>query len=319
MTLTMTLTTQSREIALELHRVLKEHDPARVRGDARGTVSVRMSALSARVSTALESTRAHKCDRAAELRERLADMRAALDAHKHRFAEGETWQKLHHGLQHKYEALAATLRAHRIQVPSLRPTNYARNAFHVAWGCFALILIELFLSPTGLLYVASGFAVYAWSMELLRRASPGFNKRVMRLYGPVAHPHEWHQINSATWYATALVVLASTGSTLLCLVSVAILTFADPAAALVGRRYGRIRLVHGRSLEGTATFALVALLVASAAGLVRGLPVSHAVAVAAGAAVLSALAELFSQRIDDNLSVPLAALAGAWGVMALLG
>ena len=44
-----------------------------------------------------------------------------------------------------------------------------------------------------------------------------------------------------------------------------------------------------------------------------------AVAIAAGAAAFGALAELFSQRVDDNLTVPLAAMVGAVVAASLVG
>ena len=96
-------------------------------------------------------------------------------------------------------------------------------------------------------------------------------------------------------------------------VAVTVLAFADPAAGLVGRRLGRIRLVHGRSLEGSLTFVVVGALVAWALLMVSyGSVTPHPVRMALGAAVCGGLAELFSRRLDDNLTVPLAAAFGAW-------
>ncbi len=320
MTTASSLTLGSREIALELHRLLKEMDPARWREEMRSAAVERIAALTARIVELLEATRALRTEKGADLRQRLADMRTFLEQHAVTArGDGEAWERLHRKLQHAYESLADGLRDYQVHVPSLRPTNYARNAFHVCWGLVALSLIQWVLTPTTLIYAASAFVVYAWSMEAGRRLSPRMNAWLMKYYGPIAHPHEWNQVNSATWYATALVILAATGSALLCLVAVAVLTFADPAAALIGRRFGRTKLVNGRSLEGSATFFVVGTAAATLVALFGvGLPLGTSLAVGAGASFVAALAELFSRRIDDNLSVPLAALAGGWLMAALL-
>ena len=59
-----------------------------------------------------------------------------------------------------------------------------------------------------MLVVAITFATYAWSMEIGRRVHAPLNAALMRLYAQVAHPHERTHVNSGTWYATALVLLA---------------------------------------------------------------------------------------------------------------
>ncbi len=321
MTAAPSLTAGGRDIALELHGMLRELDPARWRAEARAATAERLTGLAQRTQALLESTRAARDGKAAELRARLAAMRVSLEAQAAELRGGvDGWRARHKTLQQHYEAVASSLRDHRVHVPSLRPTNYARNLFHVVWGCVALSMIQWLLSPTALMWAAGGFTAYAWSLELIRRRSPAFNARVMALYGKVAHPHEWNQVNSATWYATALLGLSLTQSTMLCLVPVAVLTFADPAAALIGRRFGRIRLVHGRSLEGTTTFFIVGSIAAfCAAAFGQGVPTVAAVAIAAGAAAFGALAELFSQRVDDNLTVPLAAMVGAVVAASLVG
>ena len=106
---------------------------------------------------------------------------------------------------------------------------------------------------------------------------------------------------------------------LLVAVGVLVLGLADPAAALVGRRFGRTKLVNGRSLEGSTAFVVTAAL----AGLVLvrlyfpELGWGAALALAMGGAVPGALTELYSQRLDDNLTIPVAAGACAWLVASL--
>ncbi len=296
---------EDRALALQLHGVLSDIDPARWKDEAVAALRQRLQ----EIQRQLEEKKTHQ---------RLTEVSSALAAG---LAEVDTpaadprsrWLELKQRLQPAYEAMAASLRAERVPVPSLRPTNYARNLFHVGSATVAVVTIELLNSPLAILAIAVTWASFCWSMEVLRRRSAGANQMLMRFFAPVAHPHETHRVNSATWYATALVGLALTRSSALCVLAVAVLGVGDPLAALIGRRFGRVKLLHGRSLEGSLAFLLSAW--AAAFGLLlafHGLSPARALAVAGAGALAGALAELFSLRVDDNLSIPLcAALAGA--------
>jgi len=181
-------------------------------------------------------------------------------------------------------------------------------------------LLEYVFSLPVLVLVAGGFATVAWSLEISRRFSPAINRFCMWIFGKVAHPHEHHRINSATWYTSALVLLALTGSHLLGAVALVILGLSDPAASLVGRRWGRRVLINGRTLEGTVTFIIVGTIAGLAALLIWHPPGGWVapLALAFGAAVSGGAAELFCRRVDDNLVVPLAAAAGAAVVAMIL-
>jgi len=94
-----------------------------------------------------------------------------------------------------------------------------------------------------------------------------------------------------------------------------VLTLGDPVAGWVGRRFGRVQLVRGRTLEGSLAFLAVGFGSALAVtGLALERPWPELALVALGAAVSGSVAELLSVRLDDNLTVPLAAAGGAAAV-----
>jgi dolichol kinase len=230
----------------------------------------------------------------------------------------EAWTAFQKEVQPAYESLAQALRALAVPVPSVRPTNYTRSLFHVFCGIASLSLVRVLPGRSWLIGVSLSFAVAAWTMEIVRRQSNGFNERIMRLFGKVAHPHERYRVNSSTWYTSALALLALFAPLPAAEIAVIVLAFADPAAALVGRRHGRTRLRAGRSLEGTLAFFAVGTLV-SLAVLFAFHPLAFPamLALAAAAGVSGALAELFSTSLDDNFTIPVA-VAAAVGLVARL-
>lgn len=225
--------------------------------------------------------------------------------------ERSRWMEFRARVHPAYEELAETIG--HAELPSLRPTNYARSAFHVLTALVALLLVEYapwWLAAAVPISLASLF----WFLEATRRISDAWNARLMRFFKHIAHPHERYRVNSSTWYATALSLLALTGEPVAFASGVVVLGLGDPAAALVGRRFGRVELVNGRTLEGSATFVLV-----SFAAVMAVLAIWHAdyslatrIAISAASAVTGALAELICRRIDDNFAIPVAAGATAW-------
>jgi dolichol kinase len=264
-------------------------------------------------------------DRAEDLRSEdvateLSELRSVFADAKPQAAAGGSWAAYRERLQRAYDTLVGALRGLGLYAPVHRPTNYARTAMHVTTALTCLLLVEHVLSPLGMIVTAAVGAVACWSMELGRIFSSRLNEFLLWSMSAVAHPHERRHVNSATWYTTALLVLALLFTPKVVVVALAILGLADPAAGFVGRRWGRVRLVNGRSLEGTTTFFVVGTLAGLAALSIWHPEVRLGVAllIALAAAFTGAITELFSRRIDDNLSIPIAAAAGAWVVAAAL-
>ncbi|MCB9600878.1 MAG: hypothetical protein H6721_33135 [Sandaracinus sp.] len=298
----------------ELHATLLALDAARFRDAKRAELASRLQALRDRLSQAAASSelgdtaRARFAEIAEHLRSQLPDVSEAR----------ERWMRFRDELQPRYEALLVALREHAVHAPSLRPTNYVRNVFHVG-NALGVVALLVFLPSPWLIPLASAFFGLAVFLETSRRVSARWNDVLMKLFGPVAHPYEHYRVNSASWYVGALFVLAWMQRPMVAAVGVGVLGLADPAASIVGRRFGRHKLIHGRTLEGTTTFAIVGALVAAAVLLGFGTPILTALVVALVAGVAGALAELLSRRIDDNFSVPVLTAAAAWGVLSLFG
>lgn len=190
-----------------------------------------------------------------------------------------------------------------------RPANVARTSFHVASGLVSLAMLVLVKSRLWLVGISGAIALWGYSMEIARRLSPTINDRLMRLFSAIAHPRERHQVNSSTWYVSALLLMALFFPRRGAEVGVLVLALADPAASIVGRRFGRRQLAKGRSLEGTLAFFAVGFLAAAVWLVGRGAGLPLSAGVGAAVALVGALVELSSAQIDDNFAVPLSCAA----------
>lgn len=328
-TMSPALPLESERFARALHALLHELDPARWRDEREATLRVQLAQLQAQLSALASQYSEHADQRLEVTRARLHELEALLRSHAPdaltRAEElRDAWMRFRTSAMPAYEGLAASLKAVDVRVPSLRPTNYRRNAFHVLAAALCIGAAQLIphLTPWGfkpVMALAIGAAVIGWSMELGRRFSVQINRLLMWVFRPVAHPHEAHRVNSATWYVTALALLSLSRDPMLCSIALAVLGVADPAAAIIGKRFGHHRLANGRSLEGAAAFILSGTLAAWA--LISLLhpeqPAMRALALCAVAATSGGITELLIKRVDDNLAIPVSAAIAA-GLLGLL-
>ena len=113
-------------------------------------------------------------------------------------------------------------------------------------------------------------------------------------------------------WAAYIIFLLTGGDGLFFLVPILVLTVGDTAAAIIGQRYGRIRLEiteDGKTLEGSMAFIAFSFL--GALFLILGLaqmPLARSVAVAFAVAVGAAIIEALSTKGLDNLTIPIVAL-----------
>jgi len=326
------LRTASQDVANDLRALLEEIDPARWRDEFESAATARAQAIVERLRATLRDAAAQGDGGAAQLRERLGQLDAAIDRAFEAMPSRESlassmaerraqWAAFQREVQPAYEALAASLRSMTLTGPRpLRPTNYTRNVFHVSCGLSVVALIELLPSRAWLIGLPLAVGLWAWSAEVSRRVWPSVNDRLMKLFGNVAHAHERHRVNSSTWFVTALFLLGLAFPRYASAVGVAVLGLADPAAALVGRRFGRTKLRGGRSLQGSLAFVAVGALAALGVLALRHHGSVGAFALTAlAASVMGAVAELYTERLDDNFTIPLASASAALAVGTLLG
>lgn len=310
---------ESQRLAEELYALIQQIDPATFKAELAHAARERMARVKARAHELALAIEAHAPDlrasRFAETVRGLAESAEELGQRASR--RKEDWKAEFKRLQQHYTVLARRLRADRIELPLLRQTNYRRNVLHALNGLLALVVVEHLVSQTALPWVIGAIAGTCWTLEAIRRRSERFNDHLFGFFEPFAHPHERHQVNSATWYASALVVMAVVLPSMAQSIGVVVLGLADPAAALVGRRFGRVRLRKNRTLEGSLAFLAVGTASALAVEAIYYPEVAlvPALAVAFTAALAGAVAELVTKRIDDNLTIPLATGFATWAAM----
>jgi dolichol kinase len=180
-----------------------------------------------------------------------------------------------------------------------------RRVFHAATGLvLALGPPALGLSPDLTAVLLGAAAALLFAGDALRLQVRALNELFFRAFVLLASPREARRFASSTWYAVGAFLAWWWFPPPLAVASILVLGLADPAASVVGRLVGRRPLGKG-TLEGSATFVAVAVL--TLWPLVGPGP-------AAAGALVTGLAEILPQPLDDNLLIPLVCGAVLWAL-----
>jgi len=240
-----------------------------------------------------------------EIREELRKQHPCRQELKNRWISlGRNYEKLVLQLQRASENFPKA-----IEIPHLKPSNYARNLFHFFNSLWAALLYELVFEKPAMLIIACSFLALETVMEVVRRISPAWNERFCnQLFGAVSRPHAEHSITAATWYTIALVIGVLTMPKHAIVAGTLMLGVGDPIASIVEKKWGKRKITGGKSLEGTLGFfvssAVTLFILFSLA--TPHIALSSRVLISAVIALGGALTELFTGRIEDNFSIPLA-------------
>lgn len=172
-----------------------------------------------------------------------------------------------------------------------------RRLFHAANGL--LVVGVILFSPLGVpqvIWILGGVLCLLLLLDLVRLARPRLNRLFFRIFLSLASPREERRPASSTWYVLGVLLTLLLFPRASALAGITVLALADPAASVLGQKFGTRRLGKG-TVQGSSAFFLVAFL-----SLLPFAPWPAAL----GTAILVAAVEVIPWPLDDNLVLPLA-------------
>ncbi len=183
--------------------------------------------------------------------------------------------------------------------------KWQRNVYHLGTGLL-FPLGYYFGNKTGTIITISIFFLILLILEITRFKNPRFNKWAFKHLSPLFKPKEKSHFVGTTYFLLGVLVAVIISPKYIAITSLTFLAIADVAAAMVGERYGKIRIYNNKTLEGAIAFFIVAII----SGLVliqfprlqaEGLNFQLVL----WGSLTATLVELFSSKIDDNLTIPI--------------
>lgn len=195
-------------------------------------------------------------------------------------------------------------------------SEVVRKSIHLA--SLAIPIIYYYVSRETGLYLLLPVTAAFFLADIARWFSPSFGEWYYRTFGWLLRRHEQdhsvRRLTGATNILLSAMVCVALFPKIITINAFAILIISDTTSALVGRRFGK-RPFLSKSLEGTLAFFVSAIPVVLIAPKIEGSLTEYALWMVGAAA--GAITEASVQRIDDNISVPLAIGIVLWGLYYL--
>ncbi len=159
-------------------------------------------------------------------------------------------------------------------------------------------------------------------VDVISHRSGLVRELVLRFFGPMMRNHEKRvdkfMLNGASYVLLAACLCVVVFPKIIAITAFSILIVSDICAALIGRRFGKHQFLD-KSLEGTAAFAVSAILVVGIVAAAVQAPLSF-VWTGCVAALVGAIVENVSPRLrlDDNVSIPISIGFTQWGLAFVL-
>lgn len=196
-------------------------------------------------------------------------------------------------------------------------TEVIRKTIH--FSSISIPIFYFFTPRDTALPVAVILTAVVFLVDIGRLYFPPVTSLFNKIFGTLLRRHESHthsrRLTGATYVLIAATLSIFLFPKLIAITSFLILILADMAAALIGRKFGATPL-FGKSVEGSAAFFAVALLVIGATPKIAYVPGEYIIGCVA--ALAGTIVEALPIRIDDNLSVPLAVGFVLWAGYAFL-
>ena len=161
-----------------------------------------------------------------------------------------------------------------------------KSAIHVL-AC--LVILALFIGTM------------VW-LESWRFRNPRVNRWLFEHFKGFTKEKERDRLSTTTLFLVAAFLTIVLFDRTVAIPALLFLTVGDPIAEIVGVSYGRLRILRGKTLEGTAAGAAACFVAGSPLLLVHDLGLS--LPVLAVGAVAAAVTELLPFPIDDNFTIP---------------
>lgn len=170
-----------------------------------------------------------------------------------------------------------------------------RKSTHVAG--LIIPIIYIFINKNVMLSIVAGLAGIAVVVEFLKWIYRPFRALFFRFLKPLLRSHERKgAITGATYFIFSALLCIFIFEKDVAIACIFFMILGDTAAALVGTRWGRIKLIGKKSLEGSAACFLTCVVIA----LFWLNPI-----IGLTGAFVATVVELLPLKIDDNFTVPI--------------
>ena len=198
---------------------------------------------------------------------------------------------------------------HDNQEISLRLRNdvhVLRKLWHSGCGLIgAYLYFNLGLSQKEWVPILLSLAFLSLSLEIARLRFKFLNHLVLLVMGPFMRASERDSISGMPFYALGVGLALAFFEEKIAILSILFLIFADPISSYVGIKFGKTKILPNKSLEGSLAGVCVCSFITLLYGYYYGASGGGFLLFVLLAGFIGSISEFVSQRVDDNLTIPI--------------
>ncbi len=182
-----------------------------------------------------------------------------------------------------------------------------RKIWHICTGSIGLFLFfYLNLETKFLAKIGLCFACFAFCVELLRFKFKAINKFILKYGKILLRKNELNSFTGLPFYALGVGLSLALFQTHIAVLSIFFLVFADPLGSLIGIKFGSIKVLPNKSLEGCLSFWFISSFITFVYLSNFGVNEYNFLSFSILAGLFASCSEAVSAfKVDDNLTIPI--------------
>ncbi len=203
-------------------------------------------------------------------------------------------------------------------VATRKDLQLPRRLFHMGSGVTVAFIYNFLLTHQQAVSILGTIACVLYILEQVRINYPEFAGNFEQYSKYLLRAEEQLKESAGIPFVMGLLLTILSFPKPIAVVAILTLAIADPLSALIGIRFGRLRVVAHKSIEGSAAFFLGCFLSTAAVFIGYAPTTGTAFGLAFFVAFTVGVFEMVPIRLDDNLTIPLFTAAVTWLFCAIL-
>lgn len=177
------------------------------------------------------------------------------------------------------------------------------------YRCLAVIfpIVYYFTDKSTILTILTIFLIFLLILEFLRYKFAELNEKIFKIAKIFLKEKEKRRISATTVVVFSILLTIILFRKSIAIYSVLFLIFSDGVSAIIGTKFGKIKIFRGKTLEGSLSFLITCLFIGI---LFYPTAISLPFRKIFAGALTATFAELLP--LDDNLTIPLASGLIMW-------
>lgn len=193
-----------------------------------------------------------------------------------------------------------------------------RRLFHMSSGVVVAFIYNFLLTHQQAVSILGTIACVLYILEQIRINYPEFSGNFEQYSKYLLRAEEQLKESAGVPFVMGLLLTILSFPKPVAVVAILTLAVADPLSAIIGIRFGRIRIVAHKSVEGSAAFFLGCFMATSIVFLGYA-NTGTALGLGFFVAFTVSIFEMIPIRLDDNLTIPIFTAAVTWLYCVILG